>query len=489
MVVFGRLSEDFGEYRTFAEKEDPEFKKFSPFINPKTRDTGLIEFDIKIEIPKLSGPGWMATNMPGIAKAKVTGSKLLVASQWALFRGDRLRRLLQKFHKRNKKLQAVLPLAIAANLQYMGQTDQEKNSVIKSLVKDSDAQRLGLSRHAQIRASIQMNGESQQSLHLKQSVVESGTEQNTVHCGTCITTKGKGNVIRESVLVEYKYYVPISEGSKGGLAENHSSIPQNVSQLGDLLLSSGENSLGTLGFKGYLNQSTKGRYAFIFHFPQKTDKGVGPTTLHAVILDRNSHPWALGLRFRTAEFLAQTLAMLHIDRWLHKNISSHSLVFFKAKENKTLMKSMPYLVDFEYSRPDSGSTLRLYDGIYERDIYRHPEIQDISRPSFSRLHDIYSLGVVLLEIAVWSTAQQIVERGIRNLQDRTPQTVKALYIKLAKTQVPHLMGSGYLDAVLACLDSEFEDQFSRAEFPAIFQREVIDKLSPKLLIAKDNATV
>ena len=483
MTVFRRLGEDFGEYHTYAEKEDQEFKNFSPFLNPKTRDTGVVEFDIKQEIPKLSGPGYMKSLL--LPKKKITGSKLLVASKWALFQGDRLRRLLHKFQKRNRMLQGVLPLAIAASLQRIGQNESEMEVTIKKLVGDADAQRLGLAKHAQIRGLIQMDRDPQQNLHLTHATVESDTEQNFVHCGTCITTKGKGNVVRESVLVEYKYYIPPSEGLKRDLVDNHSpDIPRNVSQLGSLLYSSGANNSGTLDFKGYLDQPAKGRYAFVFHFPQKINKAAGPTTLHTII-EKTSSPWVLDVRFRTAQFLAKTLAMLHIDKWLHKNISSHSLVFFEAKEDKKWMDSKPYLVDFEYSRPDYGSTLRLYDGIYEKDVYRHPEIQSISRPSFSRLHDIYSLGVVLLEIAVWSTAQKMVEDGISDPQHHTPQNVKDLYVKVAKRKVPHRMGAAYLESVLACLSSDLEDQFSRADFPVIFQREVVDKLSPKLLIAKD----
>lgn len=39
-----------------------------------------------------------------------------------------------------------------------------------------------------------------------------------------------------------------------------------------------------------------------------------------------------------------------------------------------------------------------------RDIYRHPERQGQPTTPFKKIHDIYSLGVVLLEIGLWEPA-------------------------------------------------------------------------------------
>lgn len=161
-------------------------------------------------------------------------------------------------------------------------------------------------------------------------------------------------------------------------------------------------------------------------------------------------------------------------------------MFFKQKESKQLLEKTPFLVGFEYSRPDSGSTLRTYDGDREKDLYRHPDIQNDDRTSFSRLHDLYALGVVLLEIALWQTVHDIVEVGFRGVDVRvlSPEKFRDYHIKLANKNIPYRMGSAYAKAVEACLSTDFEDQFSRADFTRTFHKEVIENLSPKSLITE-----
>ncbi|KAK4866790.1 hypothetical protein LT330_007953 [Penicillium expansum] len=215
-------------------------------------------------------------------------------------------------------------------------------------------------------------------------------ERNNPLAGEIETVKARGNVEKQRVLIEHKYYIPPGDFAQSQLTNNPetsiSSIPPNVTQLANLLATSGANKVGTLPLKGFLDQPDKGRFAFLFTCPEKT-QSMPPSSLHELIrqaTENKALALELGLRFQIAHFLARTVRMLHVDRWTHKNLSSHSLVFFNDRQQGTPVFHDPYLVDFEYSRPDSGSSLRLVDNDVQRNLYRRPEIRGLGRPAFSR---------------------------------------------------------------------------------------------------------
>lgn len=55
---------------------------------------------------------------------------------------------------------------------------------------------------------------------------------------------------------------------------------------------------------------------------------------------------------------------------------------------------------FEFSRPEAYFSHGLADVCLARDVYRHPDRQRRPTQVFSKIHDIYALGVVLLEIGL-----------------------------------------------------------------------------------------
>lgn len=480
------MAKDFAEYKSLAEKEDAEYKKYSPALNSNMEGTAIIEFSVKEDLPKTS----ISWKFPTIFPEKLKSKSFIIGTKWALFQKNKLEALLRKFRKRNKSLREVLPLAIAALLHQSNQTSKEKDSLLEGYINDPDAVTLGISKHARRRGLIQERGSVIDTEIDPESVrIKSEVNSLALHLAVLRTTKGNGHVLDEHVLFEYKYYVAPAENPTSGVPKPESmiasKIKSRVDELANLLSQSGNEELETLALKGVVHQVEKGRHAFIFHYPAKTQR-VEPESIKSIIIAQKTDPWKLALRFHVAQVLARTLGSFHVDRWIHKNINSQSLVFFRQKKSEQLLERTPFLVRFEYSRPDSGSTLRTYDGDREKDLYRHPDIQNDDRPSFSRLHDLYALGVVLLEIALWQTVHDIVEGGFRGVDVRIPSSeeIRNYYIKLARKNIPHRMGSAYAKAVEACLSTEFEDQFLRADFPRTFNKEIIENLSPKCLITE-----
>lgn len=409
--------------------------------------------------------------------SKTDEPTILIATAWALFQKPRLRRLIETFRKRLEHLQHILPHAIYSLLQQPKLRLSQKEKFIKDSIATPDGDRLGISKHAKIRGiSTGSNVSEQPELELKNCYLET-SPQSGMDVGLVRENLARGNVQEDPVLVEYKIYGPTITGK----AVTSGQVHPNVLNLARVLYSSGSDCLGTLPLRGFTDQPSEGRYAFIFDFPLEASNSEPPESLNAVLSSGTGTPWRLGRRFDIAHTLARTIGSFHLDRWIHKNISSHSLVFFKCPEDEHLQDCHPYLVGFEFSRPDTASTMRHYDGDQLKNLYRHPRIQNQDRPTFTRLHDIYSLGIVLLEIAIWQTAQRIVESVIPDAHKRTPKAVQKLYVEVAKREIPHRMDNWYLSAVLACLTPKFERQFQHAGFPRVFQQEVIENLDPEKL--------
>lgn len=404
-----------------------------------------------------------------------------LASKWALWDAKRLEDTVRKFHKRNAKLKDVLQLAMATQLQ-------ESSDALKTLLEDEDAKTLGLAARAKIHELVHKPGNISTDFTLNGLSLFSDSRTSSLHIGTCEITSAKGNVVRERILIEYKDYPLVSGGLEDAeIVKTEWIIKSRTQQLAGLLSASGENRLGTLPFKGLVDQRNMSRHAFVFNFPLDADTNSSPETLHSVIdTPSSANLWPLAARFRVAQTVAKSIGAFHADGWVHKGVRSQSVAFFKNRDSKILLRDSPYLVDIEYSRPESGSTLLLRDNDDEKNLYRHPEIQDVARSSFSKLHDIYSLGVVLLEIAMWQTARGIVNDVIKRDKFK-PDAVNAIglqkiYINRTKRRVEHLMGTAYQSAVLACLENRYKDQILRPDFSMVFHEEVTQKLSARYIV-------
>ena len=400
------------------------------------------------------------------------------AAKWAVWDKERWENAVDKFEKRNAKLKDALQILQATQQQrIIGTYADLRNNI--------DANRLGLTIHAQLKELVNQPESNDMDLELKNMILISDEESPTIHTGNCEESLPKNGTLKEKVLIEYKSYPPILQGSTPAeISEIETHVKSRVRQLASLLYFSGSSELGTLPLRGLVDQPSQSRHGFVFDFPLEAEPS-SPESLHYVIKSPSpTDLWPLAARFQIAQSIAKSLGKFHADGWVHKSIRSQSVVFFKDRESKSRLINSPYLVDFEYSRPESGTTFRLRDNDDERNLYRHPEIQDVANSSFSKLHDIYSLGVLLLEIALWQTARSMLDELKRRNKQHTGEQVNAYglqewYISRAKKKVAHLMGAPYQSAVLACLESKYKDQTRRRDFPTTFDSQVTQKLAAK----------
>lgn len=125
-----------------------------------------------------------------------------------------------------------------------------------------------------------------------------------------------------------------------------------------------------------------------------------PESLRALLLSPSQeHP--LNERFEVAKQLANSVMFVHNAQFVHKNISPETVLLLKD-DSSTL--GMPFLVGFEKFRLADGRTYHIGDSLWQQNLYRHPTRQGL-RPieDYRMQHDIYSLGVCLLEIGMWSS--------------------------------------------------------------------------------------
>jgi hypothetical protein len=109
----------------------------------------------------------------------------------------------------------------------------------------------------------------------------------------------------------------------------------------------------------------------------------------------------------------------------------------------TINFAKPWVLGFEYSRPEADFFLGITDIYLAQDIYRHPVRQGQPGMMFNELHDIYTLGtppfslspslfpfqltnktgVVLLEIGLWEVAITLEKNQFKHARD--PYVIQA----------------------------------------------------------------
>jgi hypothetical protein len=86
------------------------------------------------------------------------------------------------------------------------------------------------------------------------------------------------------------------------------------------------------------------------------------------------------------------------------------------------------------------------------EIYLHPELRQADssnekRPGYSRRYDIYALGVLLFELGVWRTVDQV----IKDHNNISAGDFKKRLVDRATKDLPFYFGDRYRDIVVWCL--------------------------------------
>jgi serine/threonine protein kinase len=156
---------------------------------------------------------------------------------------------------------------------------------------------------------------------------------------------------------------------------------------------------------------------------------------------------------------------VHTLDFVHKNIRPENILGFGSSGLGSFS-----LVGFQQIRSADGITCLNSDNAWERNLYRHPQRQgEHPEESYRMQHDIYSLGVCLLEIGLWQTfvtygddnkpeyPGSVLGLSLEELQRKRPNAVKKHLETLTQQGLPSVTGELYSEVVMSCLSCLDED--------------------------------
>ncbi|KAL8835135.1 MAG: hypothetical protein Q9170_003440 [Blastenia crenularia] len=214
---------------------------------------------------------------------------------------------------------------------------------------------------------------------------------------------------------------------------------------------------------GYLDQSSTVT-GYAFRVPPEANPRQKPVTLHQLLTNvkTTSDVPDLGDRFELAKVLVSTVFEILNIGWLHKNIQPKNVLIWPKSGTKDAWDySKPYLVGFDISRPNQpGEVSEKPLSNPDDDIYRHPDYRTHNSRPFLPSFDMYSLGILLFEIGTWRTVgYQGVRRSSRpslETHKSDPNFIEKVVMDGPVMDLKRHMGAKYRDAVVACLNQEFD---------------------------------
>jgi hypothetical protein len=259
-------------------------------------------------------------------------------------------------------------------------------------------------------------------------------------------------------------------------------MTKGVRELAVRLMNVDPSIFGILRCRGVVkvSKTTGCLDAFDVVFDTPTVGTQTPQSLRGHLVSHTIH--TLTERVDLAKQIAKAVNYVHTLGFVHKNVRPENLLGFHSQDSGL---GSFYLIGFEHFRAVDGRTFRHGDSARSKNIYRHPDRQGMHpTEDYVMQHDIYSLGVCMLEVGMWdsflaydggedggsetfSTPAGVLGFTIEDLHGQPPIAMKERLVSLARTHLPSRMGKIYEEVVvncLTCLDESNLDFGDRSEF-------------------------
>lgn len=190
--------------------------------------------------------------------------------------------------------------------------------------------------------------------------------------------------------------------------------------------------------------------------------------------------YTLDSRIRLAHLISISVLSVFNGDFVHKNIRPDTILLLRPlnlDSAQSLISATPYLTYWTMLRKASDLSDVGGETSWVRNIYRHPQRAGLQpQERYNIGHDIYSLGVCLLEVGLWEslivTKMDSDDASELTLSDRylgmaielrlvepdalmefltKPRTVMKVLVALAERSLPQRMGTKYAHVVVACL--------------------------------------
>lgn len=233
----------------------------------------------------------------------------------------------------------------------------------------------------------------------------------------------------------------------------------------------------TLKCVGYFSEPLKHRFGLKFELPPRHEGSPEPISLWRALKSGKKYRLPLQQRLSIAKQISKALLNWHMAGWHHQEISSRNIHFFSTPTSPEPDFNTPYLCGFDFSR-ESGKISTTRDAKdMEFSVYRHPERQFDTTSAHMLRHDIYSFGVVLLDLGLWDDPDESWKSTLKvKPVDRDQARVVYKRLHSFTGRLSFYIGSCYAEAVQSCLDNRCFDGVSDRETTEIFVSKVLNKL-------------
>ncbi|KAJ0415355.1 hypothetical protein BJY00DRAFT_317893 [Aspergillus carlsbadensis] len=235
-----------------------------------------------------------------------------------------------------------------------------------------------------------------------------------------------------------------------------SQIEKDVRDLARKLVEADPFEFGLLQCKGVVKHSDDGSsippsFTFIFRLPPGCSE---PCSFRHCLLNM-PRPDSLFDRFRLARELAKSVLYVHTFGFVHKNIRPDTILVMK--QGDAALASV-FLVGFDTFRSEHGHTELIGSTKWQQSLYQHPSrIGDHVFQNYLVQHDIYSLGVCLLELGLWESFVAYTNNGSEVtgplIGNPDPAEFKDRLLSLTRGELKSRMGDLYSQVVETCLTS------------------------------------
>jgi hypothetical protein len=388
---------------------------------------------------------------------------------WALFDKKKLTQTLAAYSGWTERLRQTMSLMLLTLAAF------DKSS-IRKFTNNEEARNLGIQHVA--RRQLLAKTETPANFSPLQGRIIEDTETSSDADVKLAMYMNEKQQINEKVVVEYrKYGNELIQATKFG-SPREEDLKASTRNLAWLLhtafpVTSEDDDPETIensGFLalpclGYIDQPGKHRFLFVYRLPSEmtTLLTFQPLTLHSLISGNVRNKPPLGNRFFMAHALASTVLNIHTFGWVHKSIWSRGVIMLPSSGVSTSSGSRwlkPYLTGWGIARAVIDGTELAADNEIESNFYRHPKRQGKPEDTFDIEHDLYALGVVLLEIGVWETIGMMFATEIdqATATNHLPEAegLRTAYIQKAYAKLSKEMGEAYMTAVVKCLTGDFE---------------------------------
>ncbi|KAL8727025.1 MAG: hypothetical protein Q9166_006323 [cf. Caloplaca sp. 2 TL-2023] len=299
-----------------------------------------------------------------------------------------------------------------------------------------------------------------------------------------VTSKAQPAV--DSRLIFEYMYKPYSDNLT---ANEIGLIGSATRDLAKVLYHSNPEQTRILKSHGYCHDTSTHRFGLIYELPPSkrwTVDSAGHARVLSLreLLNRVPH-CPLNHKVRFGCNIAQAVLYVHLVGWVHKSIRPDNILVFEDEvlENDDddeddrhrrnrfpYVLNSPYLAGFEYARSVKALSDKTGNAEWRVNIYRHPKRQHlVQNEEYNMAHDIYSLGVVLLELGLWGSngfipfqKRETIFKGIH--ADEVKSELLGLTKGTKADGVAVFLGERYADLVSFCLNIDEKQEVPTAAF-------------------------